>query len=30
LSYSVNDLVNFQTLQPIDCNAANYQVPVGL
>ena len=29
LSYSVNDLVNFQTLQPIEA-AANYQVPVGL
>ena len=30
LSYSVNDLVNFQTLQPIEAAAANYQVPVGL
>ena len=29
LSYSVNDLVNFQPLQPIEA-AANYQVPVGL
>ena len=29
LSYSVNDLVNFQTLQPLEA-AANYQVPVGL
>ena len=29
LSYSVNDLVNFQPLQPLEA-AANYQVPVGL
>lgn len=29
LSYSVNDLVNFQPLQTIEA-AANYQVPVGL
>ena len=29
LSYSVNDLVNFQPLQPIEAST-NYQVPVGL
>ena len=29
LSYSVNDLVNFQPLQPIEATT-NYQVPVGL
>ena len=29
ITYSVNDLVNFQSLQPLEA-AANYQVPVGL
>jgi len=29
ITYSLNDLVNFQNLQPLEA-AANYQVPVGL
>lgn len=29
ITYSLNDLVNFQSLQPLEA-AANYQVPVGL